>query len=86
MQFRRAEIPTYLLPATVSADDALFYAPIQDRPDTEVSDMTEDESLKLFAMGRDSWNAWAVERLTERQALWTGSPEADWEESDAARS
>jgi len=31
--------------------------------------MNQQETVRLFSQGRDAWNAWAKERLAERQAL-----------------
>ena len=51
--------------------------------------MNEEESLALFAQGRDAWNAWTGKMSTEREALqaagtWiAGRDEAEW--NDATR-
>lgn len=51
--------------------------------------MNKEESLALFAQGKDAWNAWAAEMLEKRKALeasgeWTpGGTEFDW--NDATR-
>lgn len=51
--------------------------------------MNKEESLALFAQGRDAWNAWAATMFAEREALeaagtWTvGRDEAEW--NDATR-
>ncbi len=31
--------------------------------------MNREETLALYAQGRDAWNAWAAERLAERKRL-----------------
>ena len=44
--------------------------------------MNKDESLALYAQGREAWNAWAAERRAEREAL---KAAGNWVEPDSGR-
>lgn len=52
--------------------------------------MNKEESLALFAQGRDAWNAWAAEILAEREALeaagtWTAAKKkSEWNDATLA--
>lgn len=51
--------------------------------------MNQQETLALFAKGREAWNAWAAEMQAQREALeaaetWSlGDDRSDWNDATA---